>query len=145
MYGFKMCAAANNTMVLVTLKITGLTTDKKDINPKTHQFRCSSAFVEDIEGGHKEAYSMYDPTFKYIKGEQVVERHFDRDINNVYSAGIHYFRTKHQARGYGFCLDMCTCAKCGHLIAGAMVLNSKTGREYHKNCSDWDSEWSWTS
>lgn len=68
------------------------------------KYRANKALVvsiEDVldENEVKEGYSQYNPTFLYRVGE-IVESEFDDNTNKVCSSGIHYFKTKDQAKWY---------------------------------------------
>ena len=79
---------------------------KNVINSKYAKYRCSKAFVVDIE--HKETkekkdcvQSNYFAGFVYKVGDVITELSFDCDLEKVCVRGIHFFKTKQQALMYG--------------------------------------------
>ena len=92
MIGYKKCRYG----VIVTLKIP-----KGAIVFSINNGKCrtNTAEVIDVEGIN-EAVSVHDPTFVYRKGETIYPDGFDCRYNQECGAGIHFFRTKEEAKDY---------------------------------------------
>ena len=110
MIGYKI-ASSEGKRVLVTLEIpSGANTnlDRKDVKDKLYaKYRCDKAFVlciEDEEGIKYKSASTSIFSFKkikYVVGEEIFEKDYDKDVNVVCGEGIHFFLTKEVALLYG--------------------------------------------
>ena len=101
--GFKKCG-----VYIVKLQILGRHNETRDyVVDKDHaKFRCSKALVLDIlkfNGKSSKKHTVFsdkDAYFKYTRGEVVEEKGFDKNLNEVCSSGIHYFKTFETAKFY---------------------------------------------
>ncbi|HMP29094.1 MAG TPA: DUF5758 domain-containing protein, partial [Saprospiraceae bacterium] len=71
------------------------------------KFRCSSAIVVDIEHYDTQekmnmGVSIYDSSFIYEVGKEVVPHKYCKNLNKVCASGIHYFKTKEAAKAFFF-------------------------------------------
>ena len=94
MIGYKKC----QDNVIVTLEIAR---GAIVFSINNDQCRTNMAKVVDIDGGLSKATSIYDEYFTYHKGETVYPREFDCVYNSTWGSGIHFFRTKKEAKKYG--------------------------------------------
>lgn len=88
--------------VLVKLRIPS---DAKRCSATSNKCRCNKAEVLEITDyisneSYLEAYSDYDPNFKYEVGKFVEVKDFDDNRWNECSTGIHFFLTKNEAIMY---------------------------------------------
>ena len=112
--GYKIAFINNNKRVLVTLEIgddANTNLYRSDIVDKMYaKYRCDKATVVAITPCDTEenrvitcAYTAIykNKRIKYVIGEEVVERSYNKDINLVYGEGIHFFLSKEVALLYG--------------------------------------------
>ena len=107
MLGYKIAQNKDFKRVLVTLEIpkdakTNL--NRRYIaNKYTSKYRCNKAKVLKIEDEiqeYQEANSIYDNTFIYIVGEDVVEKNYDEQNEVICGKGLHFFLDKQVALFY---------------------------------------------
>ena len=97
--GWKKC----RDELIVKLQITE---DALRSSATSRKCRASKAVVlaiENIDGTNADvdyAVSIYDRTFKYVVGETVEVKDFDRDRWNECAPGIHHFITRQEAVDY---------------------------------------------
>ena len=99
--GYKKCQDGR----IVKLEIIGQHNEnRKDIVDKNFaRIRCSEARVLDIYDmydsriKYSEAFGLHDRTFSYRRGEIVKSDHFDLDLEQVCSNGIHYYLSEEPA------------------------------------------------
>ncbi len=104
--GYKKCGD-----YVVKLKIIGENNERRlnvvDACKEYAKFRTSKAFVEEIfnldgsVSNVSEVKSNWNQTFVYKKGELVEAKDYDKYINEICSAGIHYFLSFETAKFYG--------------------------------------------
>jgi hypothetical protein len=91
--------AVNNTIIKLKIPANAMRS-----SATTRKCRCSKAKVLEIwssEGNEvEEAYSNYDSSFLYKKGETVKVDNFDKNRWKECSTGIHFFMTKGEAFQY---------------------------------------------
>jgi Family of unknown function (DUF5758)/MORN repeat variant len=99
--GYKKCQNGR----IVQLEILGdHNEERKDVADKNFaMMRCSRAKVTRIYNMHsnsecREAFGIYDKSFRYEVGSTVEPDQFDLDLDKVCSGGIHYFLTEYRAR-----------------------------------------------
>ena len=109
MIGYKI-ASSDGKRVLVKLRINSHNTNINRYTIKDKlcaKYRCYHAIVINIEDEKGNKYSsaftsMYkEKSLKYILGEEVVEKDYNKDINVVCGEGIHFFLSKEVALLYG--------------------------------------------
>ncbi len=95
--------ACRNSIIILELLNDTITNEKRNnvINDKYSKFRCDKAKVISIinvktQEKIKEDLSIYDNGFTYSLGE-VAETWFNTHLDNICTAGIHYFKTKEAA------------------------------------------------
>ena len=110
MIGYKI-ASSEGKRVLVTLEIpsdANTNLDRKNVKDKLYaKYRCDKAFVlciEDEEGKKYKSASTSIFSFKkikYVVGEEIFEKDYNKDVNVVCGEGIHFFLSKEVALLYG--------------------------------------------
>lgn len=86
--GWKIANSNSGDPVVVKLLIPA---DARRASGTVEHCRCSKAYVLELEGGWKEAFSRNDPEFRYIKGEYVYPDRFDADRWDNWGHGIYFF------------------------------------------------------
>ena len=100
-YVFKTTAKA--FIVLKKCKYTRTNERRAVINTKFAKYRASLLHVVCIVNRHdpdktlKKTRSTFSPEFVYIVGKDVVSKCYDKNYNNIYSDGIHYFKSIERA------------------------------------------------
>lgn len=103
--GYKRCRDNK----IVKLHITGRHNENRECvehkNAKNAHYRCSEAYVLDIydpitKERFPSATSLRNKNFIYTSHQVVKEYGYDSNVNNVCSAGIHYFLSEKAAMGY---------------------------------------------
>ena len=101
--GWKKCSTGTVTgRVLVKLEIPkgAVVFSINDNKCRTNMVKVLDIVSMDGKKHFKKAYSMYTSLFVYKVGETIIEPDFDCRYNIECSSGIHFFRTKREAKNY---------------------------------------------
>ena len=99
---------------IAKLKILGKTNENRNdiIDPRYAKYRTSKVKVLKIfKNGKrgikiiKQMNGLHDKNFVYTVGKEIYVPDYDKNVNNVCSQGIHYFKTPYQAKMWNLPLD----------------------------------------
>lgn len=101
--GYKYAKNINNNIVILTLQIPNDAIHNihrnNIVNVQYAKYRANKVIVLDITDiktniKYNEAYSCFNPFFKYVLNQISIEYNYDIDSNKTCSSGIHFFLDK---------------------------------------------------